>query len=261
MGRDADVADPTGQQADTFGEHLRELKRRLVRSLIAIGVGCALAYPFKGRLFAFLSEPMIAVLPSRSSFIFTSPAEAFFTYLKVDLLVGFLFAVPVILYQFWVFIAPGLYRHERRLFLPLLLLSTGLFLGGAAFSFFLVFPLAMQFLIGFANDQILAMPAMQEYLGFSMTLLLAFGAAFEIPLVSVVLVRLGVITVAGMQAKRRYVFAGGFIVAAAITPPDVISQLLLGFPIWLLYELGIILSRHVPSLVGEQQSSVADHGN
>lgn len=231
--------------AETLIDHLMELKRRITRAAIAVVVGFAAAYPFKERLYQFLKEPLQDILPADSAFIFTNPAELFFTYLKVSLLVGFLIGLPVVLYQFWAFVAPGLFRHERRLFFPLLLLSIGLFVGGAAFSFFLVFPLAFQFLVGFANEQIMAMPSAKEYLGFSLTLMLAFGASFQIPIVCMALVKLGMATVTGLRAKRRYVFAGGFVLAALITPPDVVSQVLLGFPVWLLYELGIILSARI----------------
>lgn len=238
------VADP-GEQSDTLVGHLLELKSRMTRALAGVLVGFLAAYPFKERIFSFFIEPMNRTLPEQSSFIFTNPGEAFFTYLKVSLLTGFLLAIPVVLYQFWAFVAPGLYKNERRVFFPVLILSIFLFLFGAAFSFFLVFPLAFQFLVGFANEEIMAMPTMKEYLGFSLTLILAFGASFEIPVVCMALVRLGMVTVEGMRAKRRYVFAGAFILAALITPPDVISQVLLGFPVWLLYELGIVLSRYV----------------
>ncbi len=238
------MADPA-EQSDTLVGHLLELKSRITRALAGVLVGFLVAYPFKERVFAYLIRPMTRVLPEKSTFIFTSPAEAFFTYLKVTLLAGFLLAIPVVLYQFWAFVAPGLYRSERRVFFPVLILSVFLFLFGASFSFFLVFPLAFKFLVGFANDQIMALPTMREYLGFSLTLMLAFGASFEIPIVCMALVRLGAITVDGMRAKRRYVFAGAFILAALITPPDVVSQILLGFPVWLLYELGIILSARI----------------
>ncbi|MFA9461865.1 twin-arginine translocase subunit TatC [Thiohalorhabdus methylotrophus] len=238
------MTDPS-ENSDTLVGHLLELKSRLTRALAGVLVGFLAAYPFKERIFEFFIAPMTRVLPEKSSFIFTNPGEAFFTYLKVSLLTGFLLAIPVVMYQFWAFVAPGLYKNERRLFFPMLILSIFLFLFGAAFSFFLVFPLAFQFLVGFANDQIMAMPTMREYLGFSLTLILAFGASFEIPIVCMALVRLGMVTVDGMRAKRRYVFAGAFVLAALITPPDVISQLLLGFPVWLLYELGIVLSRYV----------------
>ncbi|HKJ89269.1 MAG TPA: twin-arginine translocase subunit TatC, partial [Gammaproteobacteria bacterium] len=229
------MAEP-GEHSDTLIGHLLELKSRLTRAMASVLVGFLIAYPFKERIFGFFIQPMVRVLPEKSSFIFTNPGEAFFTYLKVSLLAGFLLAIPMVLYQFWAFVAPGLYRSERRVFFPMLILSIFLFLFGAAFSFFLVFPLAFKFLISFSNDQIMAMPTMKEYLGFSLTLLLAFGASFEIPIVCMALVRLGMINVDQMRAKRRYVFAGAFILAAVLTPPDVISQVMLGFPIWLLYE-------------------------
>ena len=251
------MSDP-GEHTDSLMGHLLELKQRLTRAVAAVFVGFLAAYPFKEHIFAFIKDPMARVLPEGASFIFTNPAEAFFTYLKVTLLTGFLLAIPVVLYQFWAFVAPGLYKGERRVFFPLLVLSVFLFLGGAAFSFFLVFPLAFEFLVGFSNAEITALPTMKEYLGFSLTLMLAFGASFEIPIVCMALVRLGTVSVASLRAKRRYVFAGGFILAALITPPDVISQVLLGFPIWLLYELGIILSARIPAREEEPEEADAD---
>jgi len=243
------------QGSDTLVGHLLELKSRITRAMGAVLLGFGIAYPFKERIFGFLIGPMTRVLPEKSSFIFTNPAEAFFTYLKITLLAGFMLAIPVVLYQFWAFVAPGLYRSERRVFFPVLLLSVSLFFIGAAFSFFLVFPLAFKFLVSFANDQIMAMPTMKEYLGFSITLLLAFGASFQVPIVCMALVRLGVVTVAGLRAKRRYVFAGAFILAALITPPDVVSQVLLGFPIWILYELGILLSLRIKKRADEEEEA------
>ena len=252
------MAEASEQQSDTLVGHLLELKSRVTRAMGAVLVGFLIAYPFKERIFEFLIAPMTRVLPEKSSFIFTNPAEAFFTYLKITLLAGFLLAVPVVLYQFWAFIAPGLYKSERRVFFPTLLLSVFLFFFGAAFSFFLVFPLAFKFLVGFANEQIMAMPTMKEYLGFSITLLLAFGASFQVPIVCMALVRLGVVTVQGLRAKRRYVFAGAFILAALITPPDVVSQVLLGFPVWLLYELGIILSTRIKTRSEEDEEATEE---
>jgi sec-independent protein translocase protein TatC len=234
-------------EGDTLMGHLLELKRRITRALLAVVVGFAAVYPFKEKVFDFLASPVNGVLASHPnwSMQLTHPAEGFVTYLKLSLLAGFLVAIPVVLYQFWAFVAPGLYKSERRLFFPVLLLSIFLFFFGAAFSFFLVFPLAFDFLLGFAGEQLEANIKMNEYLGFSITLLLAFGASFQVPIICMVLTKLGIATVAGMRAKRRYVFAGGFILAALITPPDVVSQVLLGFPVWLLYELGILLSARI----------------
>ncbi len=245
------MAESSDERADTLVGHLRELKSRLIRALGVVAIGFGMAYPFKEQLFAFLVAPMNRALPEQSSFIFTNPAEAFFTYLKIAFLAGFLLALPAVLYEFWAFVAPGLYRSERRAFFPVLLLSIGLFFGGAAFSFFLVFPLVFEFLVGFAGEGIMAMPTMKEYLGFAITLLLAFGASFQVPIVCMTLVRLGAVTVTSLRAKRRYVFAGAFLLAAMITPPDVISQVLLGFPIWFLYELGILLSARISSRQAE----------
>jgi sec-independent protein translocase protein TatC len=250
------------EEGDTLLGHLMELKRRITRAVIAVVVGFGIAYPFKERIYDYLAGPVNGVLADHPqwSMQLTHPAEGFVTYLKLSLLAGFLIGLPVVLYQFWAFVAPGLYRGERRAFFPVLLLSIALFFAGAAFSFFLVFPLAFQFLLGFAGEHLEANIKMNEYLGFSITLLLAFGASFQVPIINMVLVKLGFTTVAGLRAKRRYVFAGAFLLAALITPPDVVSQVLLGFPVWLLYELGILLSTRIRTRDEEAAEAAGGEG-
>ena len=251
------MSDASEQHPETLLDHLLELKRRLTWAVGSVFVGFLVSYPFKARIFDFLSQPLVQVMEKYpdSSMQITGPAESFVTFLKICLLSGLVLAIPVVLYQFWAFVAPGLYRSERRVFFPVLLLSIFLFLVGASFSFFLVFPLAFDFLLGMVPPElgggVESNIRMGEYFSFSLTLLLAFGASFQVPIICMALVRLGMVTVQGLRAKRRYVFAGAFILAALITPPDVISQVLLGFPVWLLYELGIILSTRIKTRSAE----------
>ena len=254
----------SAEQSETLIGHLLELKRRLTWAVGAVFAGFLISYPFKGRIFDFLASPLVKVMEQYpdSSMQITGPAESFVTFLKICLLTGILLAIPVVLYQFWAFVAPGLYRSERRMFFPVLLLSVLLFFLGAAFSFFLVFPLAFDFLLGMVPPElgggVESNIRMGEYFSFSLTLLLAFGASFQVPVVCMALVRLGLVTVAGLRSKRRYVFAGAFILAALITPPDVVSQVLLGFPVWLLYELGIILSLRIKARGEEDEEGVEE---
>ncbi|MEW5791438.1 MAG: twin-arginine translocase subunit TatC [Pseudomonadota bacterium] len=235
------MSDPADQQAEnTFIGHLLELRSRLVKSVLALLAGFAVAYPFSRQIYAFLAAPLTAVLPPDSKLIFTSLPEVFLTYVKLSMLAGFFFALPVILYQFWAFVAPGLYQHERRLFFPMLFASVALFFGGAAFAYYLVFPAAFHFFISFAGGDITAMPAVRDYLSLAITFMLAFGAAFQIPVLTVVLAKIGVVSVATLKRSRRYVLLGCFIVAAVVTPPDVLSQFMLAVPMYLLFELGLV---------------------
>ena len=224
-------------------EHLEELRKRLIRCAIAIGVGFAISYAFKEKLFEVLIRPLVAVMGDKGQMIFTGLPEAFFTYLKVSLLAGIILALPVIFYQFWMFVAPGLYRKERTLVLPVVLISLVFFTAGALFAYFLVFPLGFKFFLGFATDKIQALPSMKEYLGFSAKLLLAFGLAFELPLVLTCFARFGFVTPDFLKKNRKYALLLFFVAAAILTPPDVISQILLAVPLMALYELSILGAR------------------
>jgi sec-independent protein translocase protein TatC len=177
------------------------------------------------------------------SLIFTGLPEAFFTYLKVAFLAGLMLAAPVIIYEFWIFVAPGLYDKEKRLMLPIVFLSTFFFIGGALFGYFLVFPWGFKFFLGFASDTIRPMPSMKEYLGFSAKLLLAFGLVFELPLVITFLARLGVVSVDFLKKNRKYAILLFFVVAAILTPPDVVTQIMMALPLIILYEISIIGAR------------------
>ena len=224
-----------------FVAHLVELRDRLIRVVIAIGVAFAAlsVYPGPGGLYDLLAAPLVASLPSGATMIATNVISPFIVPLKITLLAAFLIALPIVLYQAWAFIAPGLYSHEKRLVLPLVVSSTLLFFVGVAFCYFFVFGQVFRFIQGFAPKSITAAPDIEAYLSFVMTMFIAFGAAFEVPVAVVVLARLGVVTIDQLKKWRGYFIVGAFIVAAVITPPDVVSQLALAIPMVLLYEFGI----------------------
>jgi sec-independent protein translocase protein TatC len=224
-------------------EHLEELRKRLIRCIIAILAGFVVAYAFKERLFDILAAPLINVMRQGDTLIFTGIPEAFFTYLKVSLLAGLFLAAPFIIYQFWMFVAPGLYRHERKTMIPIIFISSFFFVGGALFGYFIVFPLGFKFLLGFATESIQALPSMREYLSFSAKLLLAFGIVFELPIVITFLARLGIVTVPFLKKNRKYAILIFFAGAAVLTPPDVVTQILLALPLMVLYEISIIGAR------------------
>ena len=223
-----------------FTGHLEELRKRLVACFIAIGIGFVISYCFKEKLFDILSHPLISVMGTDDKMIFTGLAEAFFTYLKVALLSGFMLAAPVVLYQFWMFVAPGLYQNERRLLIPIVFLSSVFFVGGALFGYFIVFPFGFKFFLGFASETIQALPSMKEYLSFSAKLLLAFGLVFELPLVITFLAKLGIVSVDFLKKNRKYALILFFAGSAILTPPDVVTQIMMALPLMLLYEISII---------------------
>jgi sec-independent protein translocase protein TatC len=228
-----------------FVEHLMELRDRLVKALIAVGIAAAVLflYPGPGALYDILAMPLVAHLPEGSKLIATSVISPFMVPLKILMMAAFLIALPVVLYQVWAFIAPGLYSHEKKLVLPLVVSSTLLFFVGVAFSYFFVFGRVFAFIQSFAPKSIQAAPDIEEYLGFVMTMFLAFGIAFEVPIVVVVLARLGFVSIEKLRSFRGYFVVGAFIVAAVVTPPDVVSQLSLAIPMCLLYEIGIIAAQ------------------
>ncbi|MBS3755371.1 MAG: twin-arginine translocase subunit TatC [Desulfobacterales bacterium] len=224
-------------------EHLTELRDRLIRCFIAVFVGFVIAYIFKERLFQILTRPLIRVMQEGETLIFTGIPEAFFTYLKVSLLAGLLLAAPVIIYQFWMFVAPGLYKKERRMMIPIVFVSAFFFIGGALFGYFIVFPFGFKFLLSFATENIQALPSMREYLSFSSKLLLAFGVVFELPIVITFLARLGLVTVPFLKKHRKYALLIFFAGSALLTPPDVVTQIMLSLPLMVLYEISIIGAR------------------
>ena len=232
----------TEEDKSPFTEHLGELRDRLVRSFIAVGVGFVTAYCFKEKLFEFLTAPLVQAMAEagNAKLIFTGLPEAFFTYLKVSLLAGIVVATPVIFYEFWMFVSPGLYRNEKKYLIPIVILSIFFFLVGSSFGYFIVFPYGFRFFLGFATETIQAMPSMKEYLSFASKMLLAFGFVFELPLVLTFMARMGLVSVAFLKKNRKYAILVFFVGAALITPPDVITQIMMALPLMILYEISII---------------------
>ena len=226
-----------------FTSHLEELRTRLIRVFIAIGVGFVLAFGFKERLFNILVQPLVNVMKEGETLIYTGLPEAFFTYLKVAFLTGLIVASPLILYQFWMFVAPGLYKNERRMMMPIVLLSSFFFIGGALFGYFIVFPWGFKFFLGFATETIRPLPSMKEYFGFAAKLLLAFGLVFELPIVLTFMAKLGLVSVEFLKKNRKYALLLFFAGAAILTPPDVITQVMMALPLMVLYEVSIIGAR------------------
>ena len=244
----AQTPEPEDELAGTeqpFVEHLMELRNRLVKAIVAIlvVVGVLAIYPGPDALFDLLAKPLVAHLPKGTSMIATSVISPFMVPLKVMLMAAFLIALPVVLYQVWAFVAPGLYSHEKKLVMPLVISSTFLFLAGVAFCYFIVFGQVFKFIQGFAPKSITAAPDIEAYLSFVLSMFLAFGLAFEVPIAVILLVRMGVVTIDKLKSFRGYFVVGAFVVAAIVTPPDVVSQLALAIPMCLLYELGIIAAR------------------
>ena len=224
-----------------FVAHLVELRDRLLRALAAIGVAALVLalFPGPGPLYDILAAPLVAHLPKGATLIATSVISPFMVPLKILLMTAFLIALPVVLYQLWAFVAPGLYSHEKKLVLPLVVSSTLLFFIGVAFCYFFVFGQVFAFIQSFAPKSITAAPDIEAYLSFVLTMFLAFGLAFEVPVAVVVLARLGVVSVEKLKSFRGYFIVLAFVIAAVVTPPDVVSQLALAIPMCLLYELGI----------------------
>jgi len=221
-------------------EHLEELRTRMIRCFIAVGIGFVLSYGFKEKLFQILTKPLIDLMQKDDRLIFTGLPEAFFTYLKVALIFGIIIATPVILYQFWMFIVPGLYDKERKMIIPVVVLSSFFFLGGAMFGYFVVFPFGFKFFLGFASETIRPLPSMREYLTFASKLLLAFGVVFELPIIITFLAKFGIVTVDFLKKNRKYALLLFFAGSAILTPPDVITQLMMAFPLMVLYEISIL---------------------
>ena len=224
-----------------FVQHLIELRDRLVKATIAVLVaGAALAiYPGPAELYDLLAAPLVAQLPAGATLIATSVISPFLVPLKILLMTAFLMALPVVLYQMWAFVAPGLYSHEKKLVLPLVVSSTLLFMVGVAFCYFFVFGQVFKFIQSFAPKSITAAPDIEAYLSFVLTMFIAFGMAFEVPIVVIVLARMNVVSIQKLKDFRSYFIVLAFIIAAIVTPPDVVSQLALAIPMCLLYEVGI----------------------
>lgn len=228
---------------DTFISHLVELRDRLLRALIAVGIVFVCLFPFASDLYDILAQPLLGTLPHGAKMIATGVVTPFLVPVKVAAMVAFSVALPYVLYQAWAFVAPGLYSHEKRLVLPLVVASTVLFFLGVAFCYFFVFRLVFNFVFNIAPKSISVAPDIENYLNFVLTLFLAFGVTFEVPIVVLVLTRMGIVTIDQLVNIRPYFIVGAFVVAAVVTPPDVVSQLLLALPMWLLFEAGLLAAR------------------
>lgn len=247
-----------GSQEESFISHLVELRDRLLHSLIAVAVilGVLCFYPGPGEIYDILAAPLTGALPEGTKMVAIGVITPFMVPLKVTAMVAFVLALPYVLYQVWAFIAPGLYAHEKRLGIPLIISSTLLFMLGMSFCYFFVFGQVFTFINGFAPKSITPAPDIEAYLSFVMTMFLAFGLAFEVPVALVVLVKLGVVTVEKLREWRSYFIVAAFVVAAVVTPPDVVSQLALAIPMCLLYELGILVCRLVSKPVAADPATV-----
>jgi len=237
--------------------HLVELRGRLLRMVLCILLVFAVLFPFTSKLYAMLAQPMLQRLPRGASMIATEVASPFLTPFKFVFVLAIALAMPYILHQIWRFIAPGLYRREKRIALPLLVSSIVLFYSGIAFAYFVVFPLAFGFLIGAAPEGVTVMTDIAKYLDFTLTIFFAFGLAFEVPVAIILMVWAGVTTPAALAAKRPYVVVVVFVIGAVLTPPDVISQTLLAVPMWLLFEVGLFFSRGIAARDEAEEESAS----
>jgi sec-independent protein translocase protein TatC len=229
---------------ETFISHLVELRDRLVRAVIGVAIVCIalLLWPGPAMIYDFLAAPMLASLPVGAKMIATGVSAPFLVPMKVTLVLALILSLPWVFYQAWAFVAPGLYAHEKRLVLPLVFSSSLLFIAGVAFCYFFVFGRVFHFIANFAPSSIAVMPDIENYLDFVISMCLAFGATFEVPVVVVILVRMGFITVEKLKSIRPYVIVGAFVISAIVTPPDAVSQLALAVPMCLLFELGLLLA-------------------
>jgi len=240
---------------DTFISHLIELRDRLLRSIFALALVFLCLFPWAGDIYALVAKPMLKALPQGGQMIATEVTTPFFVPMKVTMMAAFVIALPFILYQLWAFVAPGLYANEKRLVGPLIIASTLLFLCGMSFAYFLVFPVVFGFIIGIAPQGVAVMTDIGKYLDFVLTMFVAFGITFEVPVAVVLLVKIGVVSVAQLKQVRPYAIVGAFIIGAIFTPPDVVSQIMLAVPLWLLYELGIV----VAGIVSKPGAAVEDY--
>jgi len=240
----------------SFLEHLVELRSRLLKACAAVLVVLLILLPFSRKLYALLAAPLTAVLPEGSSMIAIDVASPFLTPFKLALLLALIFSIPVVLYQLWAFVAPALYRKEKRLARPLLYSAVVLFYLGCAFAYYVVFPLVFGFFTRVAPEGVTVMTDISKYLDFVITLFLAFGITFEVPIATIILVATGMVTVEKLSKMRAYVLVGAFAMGMLLTPPDVISQTLLALPMWLLFEVGLLMCRILlPDRVAEAEAA------
>ncbi|MDO8412193.1 MAG: twin-arginine translocase subunit TatC [Gallionellaceae bacterium] len=234
--------------SESFIAHLIELRSRLLYSFVALLVVFLCLFPWAADLYTLLAQPLLAKLPKGGQMIATDVTTPFFVPLKVALMGAFLIALPYILYQIWRFVAPGLYAHEKRVMWPLIVASTTLFFCGMAFAYFLVFPVVFGFITASAPHGVAVMTDIDKYLSFVLSMFVAFGLAFQVPVVVVVLVRINMVTTTRLREIRPYIIVGAFVVGAIFTPPDIVSQFMLAMPLWLLYELGIVAAGWWPAV-------------
>ena len=232
-------------EPDSFMSHLVELRDRLLRCVIALVLVFICLFPWARDIYSMLAKPLLASLPAGGQLIATEVTAPFFVPVKVTMMAALVIALPYLLYQTWAFVAPGLYAHEKKLVMPLVITSTVLFLCGMAFAYFLVFPIVFHFIISVAPEGVAVMTDIGKYLDFVLTLFVAFGVTFEVPVAVVILVRMGMVSVAKLREIRPYVIVAAFVVGAIFTPPDVVSQVMLAVPLWVLYELGIFVAQWV----------------
>jgi len=241
-----------------FMSHLLELRDRLLRAVLVVLLAFLVLFPFGNDIYQFIAQPLMAVMPEGTSMIATKVASPFLTPFKLSLIAAVFISMPYLLYQLWGFIAPGLYAHEKRMAMPLLASSVVLFYLGAAFAYFVVFPLLFKFFTSVTPEGVAVMTDISEYLDFVLTLFFAFGMAFEIPIATILLVWMGMTTPEKLAGKRPYVIVGAFVIGMLLTPPDIISQTLLALPMWVLFEAGIIFSRFFVRAKDEEDDESAD---
>lgn len=228
--------------SETFIAHLIELRSRLLNSAFVLLLVFICLFPWASDLYSLLAQPMLAKLPQGGQMIATDVTTPFFVPLKVTMMAAFLVSLPYILYQGWRFVAPGLYAHEKRLVLPLIIASTTLFFCGMAFAYFVVFPVVFGFIVAVAPKGVAVMTDIDKYLSFVIGMFMAFGITFQVPVAVVLLVRMGMVSVTQLREMRSYVIVGAFVIGAIFTPPDVVSQFMMAMPLWLLYEAGILVA-------------------
>ena len=229
---------------DNFISHLIELRGRLLRILIGFSIVFIGLFPFANKIYSALAAPLLSKLPAGGQMIATAVTTPFFVPMKVAMMAAFIVSLPHTMYQIWAFVAPGLYTHEKRFMIPMIIASSLLFLAGMSFAYFLVFPVVFGFIVSSAPQGVAVMTDIGNYLDFVLTLFFSFGIAFEVPIAVVMAVRFGWVSVVQLQQARAYVIVAAFVVGAVLTPPDVISQFMLAIPMWLLYEMGILVAKY-----------------
>lgn len=236
-------AGATEDKEQTFISHLIEIRERLLKIVAVVVVIFLALFYFAADLYGWLAQPLLRYLPENASMIATQVASPFLAPFKLSMVLAIFIAVPFIFYQIWAFVAPGLYKHEQKLVLPLLISSTLLFYAGVAFAYYLIFPLVFQFFTSITLEGVTTMTDITEYLDFVLKMFIAFGLSFEVPVAVILLTRMGVMSIQSLIEKRPYVIVGSFVIGMLITPPDVISQILLAVPMWMLFELGLVVAK------------------